>query len=60
MAWHHEGLRASGFPEVNRFIYVAARRVQVHSDEMDNAVIYGFWAVGSFAILGAALAFLVW
>ena len=39
---------------------MAAQRVAVHSDGMDNAVIYGFWAVGSFAILGAALAFLVW
>jgi hypothetical protein len=38
----------------------AAQRVQVHSDDMDNAVIYGFWAVGSFAILGVALAFMVW
>jgi hypothetical protein len=39
---------------------LAARRVQVHSDGMDNAVTYGFWALGSFAILGVALAFLVW
>ena len=39
---------------------MAARRVRVQCDEMDNAVIYGYWAVGSFAILGVTLAFLVW
>ena len=39
---------------------MAAQRVQVHSDEMDNAVIYGYWAVGSAALLGVTLAFLVW
>jgi hypothetical protein len=38
----------------------AARRIRVQGDDMDNAVIYGYWAVGSFALLGAALAFLVW
>jgi hypothetical protein len=38
----------------------AARRVRVQCDDMDNAVIYGYWAVGSVAALGAALAFLVW
>jgi hypothetical protein len=39
---------------------VAARRVRVQCDGMDNAVTYGFWAFGSVAILGAMLAFLVW
>ena len=39
---------------------MAAQRVQVHSGAMDYAVTYGFWAVGSVAILGATLAFLVW
>jgi len=38
----------------------AARRIQVQCETMDNAVIYGFWAVGSLAVLGAGLAFLVW
>ena len=40
--------------------WVAARRVRVQGDVMDNTVTYGFWAVGSLAILGATLAFLVW
>ena len=39
---------------------MAAQRVQVHSGAMDYAVTYGFWAVGSVAILGATLAFLIW
>ena len=38
----------------------AAQRVSVQCDAMDNAVTYGFLAVGSVAILGATLAFLVW
>ena len=35
-------------------------RIQVQCDAMDNVMSYGFWAVGSLAILGAALAYLVW
>jgi hypothetical protein len=39
---------------------MAAQRIRVQCGAMDNAVIYGLWAVGSFAVLGAGLAFLVW
>jgi len=39
---------------------MAAAPVRVQCDAMNNAVTYGFWAVGSVALLGATLAFLVW